>query len=73
LARRCGPDLGLVGLDDGVERGRIDVSLLGQDRLQRPHAQLRLGQLRTVLMMVVVVIMLGHEGTFSAKGRHSCG
>jgi hypothetical protein len=24
-------------------------------------------------MMVVVVIMLGHEGTFSAKGRHSCG
>ena len=67
-----GPDLGLVGLDDGVERGRIDVALLGQHRLQRAHAQLRLGQLRTVLVIVVVVIVLGHEGTFSAMGRHSC-
>jgi 3-oxoacyl-[acyl-carrier protein] reductase len=25
-----------------------------------------------LMMVVVVVIMLGHEGTFSAKGRHSC-
>ncbi len=45
-----------------VERGRIDVALLGQDGLQRAHAQLHLGQLRAVLvvMIVVVVIVCGH-------------
>ncbi len=44
-------DLGLVGLDDEVERGRIDVALLGQDRLERAHAQLRLRELRAVLVV----------------------
>ena len=39
-------DLGLVGLDDGVERGRVDVALLGQNRFERAHAQLGLGQVR---------------------------
>ena len=32
-------DLGLVRLDDGIERRRIDVAFLGQDRLERAHAQ----------------------------------
>ena len=36
-------DLGLIGLDDGIERGRIDIALLGQHGLQRAHAQLHLG------------------------------
>ena len=31
-------DPGLVGLDDGVERGRLDIALFGQDRLERAHA-----------------------------------
>ena len=56
-------DAGLVGLDDGVERLRIDIALLGQDGFQRPHAQLRLGQLRAVLvvvMMLVIVVVSGH-------------
>ena len=35
-------DLGLVGLDDGVERGRVDVALFGQDGFQRADAKLRL-------------------------------
>ena len=51
-------DLGLVGLDDGVERGRIDVALLGQDRLERAHAQLRLGELRAVVVIMVVVVTM---------------
>ena len=51
-------DLGLVGLDDEVERGRIDVALLGQDGLQRAHPQLRLGQLRAVLVIVVMIVVV---------------
>ena len=46
-----GTDLGLIGLDDGVERGRFDISLFSQDGLQRAHAQFGLGKFR----MVVVV------------------
>ena len=60
-------DPGLVGLDDGVERLRIDVALLGQDGFEGADAKLGLGQLRTVLVvmivmvvMIVVVIVSGH-------------
>src|SRR5438105_3285018 len=52
-------DLGLIGFDDEIERGRIDVALLCQDRLQRAYAQLRLGELRAVL----IVLVLGHGET----------
>ncbi len=48
-------DLGLVGLDDGVERRRVDVALLGQHGFQRAHAKLRLRQLRAVLVVMVVI------------------
>src|SRR5438067_1301682 len=51
-------DLGLVGLDDGVERGRLDIAFFGQDRLKRAHAQLGLGQLRMVV--IVVRVMFAH-------------
>src|SRR5262249_51722471 len=47
--------LRLVVLDDEVEHGRIDVALLGQDRLEGAHPELRLGELGAVLMVVVVV------------------
>lgn len=58
-------DLGLVGLDDGVQRRRLDIAFFGQDALERAHPQLGLGQLGMVVIMVVVVmvIMLGHAGT----------
>src|SRR4051812_40512090 len=51
-------DLGLVGLDDGVERGRLDVAFLSQNRFERAHADLHFGQFRAVLMIVVVVVMV---------------
>ena len=35
------PDLGFVGLDDGVEGGGIDIALFAQDGLQCAHPQLR--------------------------------
>ena len=46
------PDLGFIGLDDGIERGRIDIALFGQDGFERAHAQFGLGQFR----MIVVVM-----------------
>ena len=58
-------DLGLVGLDDGVERRRIDIALLGQDGLQRADAELGVGELRAVvvvMIVVVVVVFSGHGG-----------
>ena len=47
-------DLGFVGLDNGIERSRIDIAFFGQDGFERPHAQLRLGQFR------VMMIVFGH-------------
>ena len=52
-------DLGLVGLDDGVERGRIDVALLGQDGFQRADAELGVGQFRAVVVIMVVAMIVG--------------
>src|SRR5580692_7041331 len=59
-------DLGLIGLDDDVERGRVDIAFLGQHGFERAHAQLHLGQLRAVLMMVVmIVVMILRHGVLS--------
>src|ERR1700754_53991 len=46
-----------IGFDDGVERGRIDIALLGENGFERAHAQLHLGQFRAVLVIVVVMMM----------------
>ena len=51
-------DLGLVGLDDEIERLGIDVALLGQDGFQRPHPKLHLGQFRAVIVVVVAVVVM---------------
>ena len=40
-------DLGLARLDDLVERGGIDIALLGQDGFERPHPQLQVRQIRS--------------------------
>ena len=44
-------DPGLIGLDDGVQRRRIDITLLGQDRFQRAYAQFGLRQFRMVVIV----------------------
>ena len=41
-----------------VERGGIDVALLGQHGFQRAHAQLHLAQLRAVVVVVMVVVVV---------------
>ena len=45
-------DPGLVRLDDAVERRRIDIALLDQNGFERPHAQLHLGQCRSIVVIV---------------------
>ena len=47
-------DLGFVSIDHGVECGRIDVALLGQDGFERAHPQLQVRELRAVLMVMVM-------------------
>ena len=55
-------DFRLIGLDDGIERGRLDIAFLGQDRLERAHAQFGLGQFRMVVIVVMmIVVMAGHD------------
>ena len=65
-------DLLLVGLDQEIERGRIDVAFFGQHRFQRAHAQLGFRQfgmvvIVVVMMVVVVVVMVVHKGRIVAK------
>ena len=50
-------DFGLVGLDHRIERGRIDIAFLGENGLQRPHAQLHLRQFGAVMMAIVIVFV----------------
>ena len=67
-ARRCGADLRLVGLDQHVDRRGVDVALLDEDRFERAHAQLDLGQLAVVVIVVVGVVVIDVR-----SGRHgSC-
>ena len=68
------PDLRLVGLDDQIERGGIDVALLGQDRLERAHAQLQLGELGAVVVasVAVILVVLG-DGVNVAERRFQIG
>ena len=51
-------DLGLVGLDDAVERGRVDIAFLGQHGFERADARLHLGQFGAVVVMMVIVGMV---------------
>ena len=59
-------DLGLVGLDDEIERLGVDVALLGQDGFERAHPQLHLAELGAVVVVIVVVVLLvAHASKFS--------
>ena len=46
------PDPGLVGVDQLVERGRVDVALLGQQRLERPHPDVHLVEFAVIVLVV---------------------
>ena len=46
-----GPILRLVGVDQHVQRGRVDVALLRQHRLQRAHAQVHLAEFAVLVVV----------------------
>ena len=48
-------DFGLVGLDQRVDGGGIEIALLGQHGFERADAQLHLGQFGAVVVRAVVV------------------
>src|SRR5947209_5008743 len=61
------PDPGLVSLDDGVERRRVDVALLGQDGLQRANPKFGLGQFGMGMRMIVgMVVVTAHPARIIA-------
>ena len=47
-------DFGFIKLDDAIERGGFDVSLLDQDRLERAHPQLHLGKIGALIMIMIM-------------------
>ena len=53
---------GLIGLDQHVQRGRIDIALLHQDALKRADSELRLRQLRTMLVIRSTVRIIAGAG-----------
>ena len=67
LAPLRGPTLCLVGLDDGVDRRRIDQAFLREDGLERAHA--RGHRVEFVVVMVVVVVMIVCHVEELAPGR----
>ena len=57
-ADAMGADPGLIGLDDGVERGRLHIAFFGKDRRKRAHAQLGLRQLGMVVIVPMMMLFL---------------
>ena len=51
-------DFGFIKLDDAIERGGFDISLLDQNRFERAHPQLHLGKIGA---LIVIVIMFSHR------------
>src|SRR5262249_55793952 len=49
-------DLRFIGLDDAVKGCGIDIALLRQYRFQSAHAELRLRQLRAMVMALIVMV-----------------
>ncbi len=55
------PDLRLVGLDDRIERRRIDVALLRQDGFEGADPKLhlrKLGAMFVIMVMIVAMMMV---------------
>src|SRR5262249_13375911 len=53
-------DLGLIGLDDEIERLGVDIALFAQNGLERAHPQLHLAKLRAVMIVVMIVVVATH-------------
>lgn len=59
-------DLRLIGLDDRIDRRRIDQPLLRQHRLQRLHPRLHVRIAVVVMMMVIMIRMIVQDEALRA-------
>src|SRR5262249_3469321 len=50
-------NLGLVRLDNGVQRRRIDIAFFREHGLKRPDSQLHFRELRAVLVMIMMMFV----------------
>ena len=62
LSPVVGTNLGLIRFDDEIKGGGIDIALFGQHGFQRAHTNLHLGELRAVVMVVIVFC---HDGNLA--------
>jgi hypothetical protein len=53
-----GTDLGLKGIDDGIQRCRVDEPFLDQQRFHCLHAQAEVGRHVLVLVLVIVLVIV---------------
>ena len=51
-------DLGFIKLDDAIERGGFDISLVDQNGFERAHPEIHLGKIGA---LIVIVIMFSHK------------
>src|SRR5437899_1022021 len=61
-------DLGLIGLDDGIECRRVDIALFGQDGFECAYPELGLRQRRALMVVLMVVIIVADSGTVKTCG-----
>ncbi|MEJ0066801.1 MAG: hypothetical protein WDM85_16420 [Caulobacteraceae bacterium] len=62
------PDLVLVVVDDGVERGRVDQPLLDQQRLQRLDPQRYVGRRFLAMVVLMAVMIMLHDRNLTQRG-----
>src|SRR5215831_16334938 len=62
-------DLGLVSLDDQIERLGIDITFLGQNRFQGAHAELHLTELGAVVIVMMMIVAFAAHGANLADAR----
>ena len=62
-------DAGLVGVDQRIERGGVDVTLLREHAFEGAHAQVHLAEFAVFMVMVVVIVRHAPDVSPSASGR----
>ena len=53
------PDLGLVGVDQEIQRRGIDIALVGQQSLERADPQLQRREFAALVVVEMVVLRMG--------------
>ena len=65
-------DFGFIKLDDAIKRGGFDIPLLDQNRLDRAHPQLHLGEIGALIMIVIMCIHRQNTTNYRVSGQIFC-